>query len=114
MIAKRALVIGGVVAALAVPTGIALAATGSPSPSPSTPSTTQPYGPRFGGGHGPMGGGGYGDPEDCPYYNSADHTTMLQERQKLQQQLQKATPTERQQLMQQWHDRMWANRTAGS
>ena len=113
MIAKRVLVIGGVVAALAVPTGVALAATGSPSPNPSTPSTTQPYGPRFGGGHGMMGGG-YGDPQDCPYYSSAEHQTRMQERQKLQQQLQKATPTERQKLMQQWHDRMWANRTTGS
>ena len=113
MIGKRALVIGGVVAALAVPTGMALAATGSPSPSPTTPSTTQPYGPRFAGGHGMMGGA-YGDPDDCPYYSSADHQKRLQDRQKLMQQLQKATPAERQKLMQQWHDRMWANRPTGS
>ena len=98
MIAKRVLVIGGVVTALAVPAGAALAAAGSPSPAPTTPSTTQPYGPHFGGGHGPMGGG-YGDPADCPYYNSADHQKWLQERLK---------------LMQQRHDRMWANRTTGS
>ena len=93
MMIKRVLVIGGVVAALAVPTGVAIAATGTPSPNPTTPSTTQPYGPRYGGGHGPMGGG-YGDPEDCPYYNSAEHQKWMQDRQK---------------LMQQRHDQMWSN-----
>lgn len=88
MIVKRALVMGGVVAALAVPAGAALAATGSPAtgpvapgPAATAPATTLPYGPRFGAGQGP--GAGYGDPADCPYYNSADHQQWMQDRQHL-------------------------------
>ena len=121
MIVKRVLVIGGLATALAVPAGIAVAAGSGPNPKSTTPSTTQPYGPRFGGGVGMMGGsrgmigGGYGDPDDCPFYNSADRQKLQQERQKLQQQLQNAkTPAERQKLMQPWHDRVWANRTPSS
>ena len=116
MILKRVLVIGGLATALAVPAGIALAAGGGPGPgpNPTTPSTTQPYGPRFGGGYGMMGGG-YGDPDDCPFHNSADRQKLMQERQKLQQQMQKATTfSERQKLMQQWHDRVWADRPSSS
>ena len=61
---KRLLVVGGVLAALAVPAGVAVAATTAPSPSPKAPATTQPYGP----GSGRMMVG-TGDPQDCPYYN---------------------------------------------
>ncbi len=74
MIAKRALVMGGLVAALAVPAGVAVAAAAT---SPPAPATTQPsqsgpgYGPGPGLGYGWMMGGS-GDPRGCPYYNSPE------------------------------------------
>ena len=71
MMVKGALLVGGLVAALAVPAGVAVAATATPSPGPSGPATTPPNGPGPGPGQRPgQMMGGHGDPEDCPNYNS--------------------------------------------
>jgi hypothetical protein len=83
---KRTLVVAGVVTALAIPAGVAVAATTGPSPSPTGPTTSQPAGPGYGFGYGRGPMGGYGDPEDCPYYNSAEHQKWVQDRQQLMQQ----------------------------
>ncbi len=100
MNAKRALVVGGLVAALAVPAGVAVAAT-TPSPNPSPGTTSPGYGP--GAGHGRMmGGGGYGDPEDCPFYNSTEAQQWRAQRDQRQQ----LSPTERQKLIQQHREQM--------
>ncbi len=92
---KRALVIGGLVAALAVPAGVAVAATTTPSPGAGTGTSSPGHGP--GGGYGRMMGGGYGDPEDCPFYNSAEAQQWRAQRDQRQQ----LTPAERQKLVQQ-------------
>ena len=94
MMIKRALVVGGVVTALAIPAGVAVAAATGPSPRPAGPATSQPAGPGYGNGfgRGPMGGG-YGDPEDCPYYNSADHQKWMQDRQQQHRDQLRTNPT---------------------
>lgn len=66
MIGKKTLLVSGLVVALAVPGGVALAASDTPTPSPGT-ANGQGYGP----GHRGMMGGGYGDPEDCPFHDTA-------------------------------------------
>jgi hypothetical protein len=71
MIGKRTLVVGGLVVALTVPAGIAVA--GAAAPSGQAPSPTQPYGP------GPQAGG-VGDPADCPYHDSAETTQWREQR----------------------------------
>ena len=96
MIARKAMLIGGLVAALAVPAGIAVAAT-TPAPTPSTGT----YGPGYGPGPGPMMGG-RGDPEDCPFYDSAEAQQWRAQREQRQQ----LTPTERQRLMDQHRQKM--------
>lgn len=97
---KRALVIGGLVAALAVPAGVAVAATATPSPSPGAGTNSPGYGP--GAGHGRTMGGGYGDPQDCPFYNSTEAQQWRAQREQRQQ----LTPAERQKLMQQHREQM--------
>lgn len=66
MMKKKLLVVGGVVAALAVPAGVAVAAADTPpvDESPSTEVDRPGAGP-----HGRMMGG-FGDREDCPFYDS--------------------------------------------
>jgi hypothetical protein len=103
---KRLIVAGSIVLALGLPAGVAVAATTSPSPSTSTSSTApttaptatptpgQGYGPGYGPGYGRMMGG-TGDPEDCPFYDSAQAQQWRDQR------------ADRQQLMQQMH-RNWA------
>lgn len=107
MTGKRFLIVGGVAAALMIPAGVAVAATTSPSPAPST---TQPAGPGYGPGPGMRGGGpgngpmgGYGDPEDCPYYNSAEAQAWRDGREARQ----KLSVEERQKLAQQHREQMW-------
>ena len=102
---KRALVVGGLVAALAVPAGIAVAATTTPSPNGSAGTNSSGYGP--GGGNGRMmggggGAGGYGDPEDCPFYDSSEAQQWRAQREQRQQ----LTPAERQNLIQQHREQM--------
>ena len=99
---KRMLVVGGLVAVLAVPAGVAVAAvssTGSNSPA----AATQPHGP----GAGRMGNG-VGDPDNCPVCNSAE----MQQWRDLRADRQKLSPADRQQLAQQMRDRMSAHRAA--
>ena len=96
---KRALVIGGVMAALALPTGVAVAAT-TPSPSPSAGTNGTGSGTRPG--YGRMMGGGYGDPEDCPFYDSAEAQQWRAQREQRQQ----LSPAERQKLVQQHREQM--------
>jgi TolA-binding protein len=66
MMKKKLLVVGSMVAALAVPAGIAVAAADTPpvDESPSTEVDRPGSGP-----HGRMMGG-FGDREDCPFYDS--------------------------------------------
>jgi hypothetical protein len=99
---KRTLVIGGLVAALAVPAGVAFAATSTPSPSPGAGAGTNAPGYGPGGGHGRMMGGGYGDPDDCPFYNSTEAQQWRAQRDQRQQ----LTPAERQKLVQQHREQM--------
>jgi hypothetical protein len=100
MAARRALVIGGLVAALAVPAGVAVAAV-DPSPGPRTPSPTAPgYGYGPGGGAGRMGG--IGNPEDCPFYDSPEAQQWRSQREQRQQ----LSPAERQKLVQQHREQM--------
>lgn len=84
MSTRKLLVVGGLTLALAVPAGVAVAATSTPSPEPGT---TQQGGPGYGR---MMGGGmGHGDPEDCPYYNSADMQKWREQRAERQAEMQK-------------------------
>ena len=107
MILKRTLVVGGLVAALAVPTGVALAASDS-TPTPGPTSTAPGPGPGAGygrmmGGGGPGAHGAYGDPEDCPFYDSAEAQAWRDQREARQQ----LDPAERQKLVQQHREQMW-------
>jgi Spy/CpxP family protein refolding chaperone len=92
MMVKRALLVGGLVAALAVPAGVAVAATATPPNAP-------------GPGHGPgQMMGGHGDPEDCPNYNSPQMQQWRDQRAERQ----NLSPAQRQQLMQQHREQMSA------
>jgi hypothetical protein len=80
MIGKRTLLVAGLVAALAVPSGVALAAGGAtPTPGPGA-ANGQGYGP---GQRGMMGG--YGDPEDCPFHDTAAAQQWRDQREERQQ-----------------------------
>ena len=108
MTGKRVLLVGSLVAALAVPAGVAVAAT-TPTPTPSPSPSSPGYGPGGGpgglgaGGHARMmGGGQYGDPDNCPFYNSTEAQQWRAQRDQRQQ----LTPTERQKLAQQHREQM--------
>lgn len=103
MKAKRALVIGGLVAALAIPAGAAGAAfaASTPSPSPSPSSGVPGGGPGSGYGR-MMGGAGYGDPDDCPFHDSPQAQQWRADREQRQQ----MPPAERQNLIQQHREQM--------
>ena len=85
---KHLAVIGGIIAGLAVPTGVAVAATsgptGTPTPTPATSQHAQPAQPTPGQGYGYGAGPGYGpgygtgDPQDCPYYATRPATDSPQ------------------------------------
>lgn len=96
---KRTVVVGALVAALAIPTGVAVAATTTPPPSAST-ATNPGHGPGMRDGR--MTGGGYGDPEDCPFHNSTEARQWRSQREQRQQR----TPAQRQKLVQQHRERM--------
>ncbi|HEY5031164.1 MAG TPA: hypothetical protein VIJ54_01730 [Actinomycetes bacterium] len=109
MMVKRALLVGGLVAALAVPAGVAVAATATPGPS--GPATTQPNGPGPGPGQRPgQMMGGHGDPEDCPNYNSPQMQQWRDQRAERQ----NLSPAQRQQLMQQHREQMSAQPTGAT
>ncbi len=95
---RRALIVAGVVAALAVPAGVAVAATTGSGPAGNGPAVTQ-NGPRH---------GGYADPQDCPYYNSDEAQQWRDQRE----QRQSLSPAQRQQLAEQHRDRMHELSTA--
>ena len=111
MMVKRALLVlvGGLVAALAVPAGVAVAATATPSPGPSSPATTPPNAPGPGHGPGQMMDG-HGDPEDCPNYNSPPMQQWRNQRAERQ----NLSPAQRQQLMQQHREQMSAQPTGAT
>jgi hypothetical protein len=109
MMVKKALLVGGLVAALAVPAGVAVAATATPSPGPSSPATTQPNAPGPGQRPGQMMGG-HGDPEDCPNYNSPQMQQWRDQRAERQ----NLSPAQRQQLMQQHREQMSAQPTGAT
>jgi hypothetical protein len=99
MTRKRVLVVGGLAVALVVPVGAAVAAGVAVAASPSQGAT------GTGPGTGPMPGGR--GPQDCPYHDSAQMQVwraQWAERQNL-------PLAERQQLTQQYHQRMWAQMT---
>lgn len=109
---KKLLMVGGLVAALAIPAGVAVAATDSPPPD--APEMTQPDQPGFGP-HGRMMGGN-GDPEECPFYDSEamqewreQRDERLQEREQWRQQQDgewQQHRHEREQHRQQMHEHM--------
>lgn len=101
---KKQLVVGGLVAALAVPAGVAVAATDSPAPD--EPASTQADGP----GYGPRSGmtGGYGDPENCPYHDSAAMREWRQQRD--ERRMPDDWHQNRRERHQQMHEWMWSER----
>lgn len=82
---KRILIVTGMVAALGVPAGVAVAATADASPGNRGPASTAPA------------RAGYGDPDECPYYNS----TQAQQWRDQRADRQKLSATERQKLVEQ-------------
>jgi hypothetical protein len=94
---KKVLVVGGLVVALGIPGGVALATTLDATPSPG-PGAGQGFGP----GQGRMGAG-YGDPEDCPFHDTAEAQQWRDQREERQQ----LPVQERQKLVQQHRQQMW-------
>ena len=90
---KRILIVTGIVAALGVPAGVAVAATADTSPANRGPAATQSTGP----GYGRMMNGGHGDQADCPLYNSTEAQQWRDQRTDRQQ----LTVAERQKLAEQ-------------
>ncbi len=101
---KRILIVTGMVVALGVPAGVAVAATAGSGPANHGPASTAPAGA----GYGRMTNGGYGDPDDCPLHNS----TEAQQWRDQQADRQKLSVTERQKLAQQHRDAMRASATS--
>jgi Spy/CpxP family protein refolding chaperone len=99
MMVKRVLVVGGLVAALAVPAGVAVAAAASPRPST----------PGAGSGPGPMPGG-HAAWGDCPLHDSAAARAWRAQRAARQ----TLPAVERQRLADQHHEQMWALRAAAT
>jgi hypothetical protein len=116
MLGTRTLVIGGLAIALVVPAGVAVAAAATPSPTPSTSGPS--YGPGGAGGpggwHGRMMGGAgmgaYGDPDDCPFYDSAQAQQWRADREQRQQ----LPLAERQKLAQEHRAQMQQLRTGAA
>lgn len=90
---KRILIVTGIVAALGVPAGVAVAATAAPGPGNHGPASTAPAGA----GYGRMTNGGYSDPADCPLHDS----TEAQQWRDQAADRQKLSATERQKLAEQ-------------
>ena len=104
---KKALVVGGVATALAVPIGITAAQAATPGPGPAA--STQQQAPGNGYGHMNRATGAS---QDCPYYDSALQQQWRDQRTERQQ----LSVAERQQLAQQHREQMQELRagTAGS
>jgi Spy/CpxP family protein refolding chaperone len=101
MMVKRVLVVGGLMAALAVPAGVAVAAAASPGPGAA----------GAGSGAGPMPGG-RGDPADCLFHDSAQAQAQAWRAQRAARQTLPAA--ERQRLADQHREQMWTLRAAAT
>ena len=97
---KRILIVTGIVAALGVPAGVAVAATAANH----GPASTAPAGV----GYGRMMNGGYGDPDDCPLHNSTEAQQWRDQRADRQ----KLSATERQKLAEQHRATMRGSATS--
>ena len=101
---KRILIVTGIVAALGVPAGVAVAATADAGVANRGPASTAPGGV----GYGRMMNGGYGDPDDCPLHNSTEAQQWRDQRADRQ----KLSATERQKLAEQHRATMRGSATS--
>ncbi len=101
---KRILIVTGMVVALGVPAGAAVAATANSGGANHGPASTGPAGA----GYGRMTNGGYGDPADCPLHDS----TEAQQWRDQAADRQKLSATERQKLAEQHRATMRALATS--
>lgn len=106
---KKLLIAGGLVVALAVPAGVAVAATDSPAPD--APEMTQPDRPGFGP-HGRMMDR-FGEPQECPLHDSDAMREWREQRDKRWEQRDDWRQRHRdqhQQFRQEMHERLGSQR----